>query len=122
MVDILQLCANGWQVLSVIARGLRGPGRRTVWTAGARGGRGVTLIAPARSRSQHRAAAERRLRPREQGQGGFPEENRRSRTGRPRRRAGSALSRDRHMLLDQVVRDRKPMIAVLPYASILTRS
>jgi hypothetical protein len=25
MVDILQLCADGWQVLSVIARGLRGP-------------------------------------------------------------------------------------------------
>src|SRR6266481_5785394 len=29
MMDILQLCANGWQVLSVIARGLMGPGRRT---------------------------------------------------------------------------------------------
>src|SRR5450631_616836 len=28
-VAILQICADGWQVLSVIARGLRGPGRRT---------------------------------------------------------------------------------------------
>ena len=28
MADILQLCADGWQVLSVIARGLRGPGRQ----------------------------------------------------------------------------------------------
>jgi hypothetical protein len=35
MADIPQLCADGWQVLSVIARGLRGPERRTV-TAGAR--------------------------------------------------------------------------------------
>src|SRR5216684_356975 len=29
MVDILQLCADGWQVLSGIAQGLRGPGCRT---------------------------------------------------------------------------------------------